>query len=144
MLMSWLDVNQHRLVMHSAQSNARIHGLRRIYRRRHPAIAGFVPFAQGTLMIGPKKLKAIREELAAVLAANGRDPIQSLDDLIKASHSRTGKPASKEVLQSLRRFMEGPAKLRVLAEAVEQKSQADVRDVAGGSPSVAVEGVEKR
>jgi hypothetical protein len=59
-----------------------------------------------------KKLKAIREELAAALAANGRDPIHALDDLIKASHSRTGKPAGREVLQSLRRFMEGSAKSR--------------------------------
>ena len=56
-------------------------------------------------MIGPKKLKTIRQELASVLTANGRDPIRELDDLITAARGRAGKRASGEVLQSLRRFL---------------------------------------
>jgi len=56
-------------------------------------------------MIGPKKLKTIREELTRAVASNKADPIQALGDLISTRRSHTGKPESEEVLQSLRRFL---------------------------------------
>ncbi|HEX4793460.1 MAG TPA: hypothetical protein VH370_06695 [Humisphaera sp.] len=58
-------------------------------------------------MIGPKTLKAIRQELHRALLTRGRDPIRALDDLIAAPRSGTGEAAGDEVLRSLQRFVQG-------------------------------------
>lgn len=60
-------------------------------------------------MIGPKKLRAIRQDLRRALAATGQDPIRWLDERLAAS-SPNGIAASgrNEVLQSLRRFLRAP------------------------------------
>jgi DnaJ-domain-containing protein 1 len=57
-------------------------------------------------MIGPKKLDTIREEIRQALAATGDDPIHWLEQQMSAE--------SSEVLQSLRRLLEGtgPKKAR--------------------------------
>jgi hypothetical protein len=62
----------------------------------------------GTLVIGPKKLDTIRQELRRALAATGDDPIQWLEEQMSTSGPQ-GPAASEsnEVLRSLRDFLEG-------------------------------------
>jgi hypothetical protein len=62
-------------------------------------------------MMGPKKLDTIRKEIRTALTKTGRDPIQWLNERIRAL-SRAGKSTdtSVEVLQSLRRLLQTPSK----------------------------------
>jgi hypothetical protein len=62
-------------------------------------------------MIGPKKLDAIRQELKRALTATGDDPIRWLEERMTAPE-RQGSAASpeSEILHSLRRILEAPAK----------------------------------
>lgn len=62
-------------------------------------------------MIGPKKLRAIREELRRTLAATGEDPIRWLEErlAVPAKHG-TAAAGESEVLLSLRRFLEAPGR----------------------------------
>jgi hypothetical protein len=57
-------------------------------------------------VIGPKKLETIRQELRQAFAATGDDPIRWLEEQMSAPR-RPGAAESSEVLQSLRRFLEG-------------------------------------
>lgn len=57
-------------------------------------------------MIGPKKLRTIREELRRALAATGQDPIRWLDERLAAGKPDGAAASSRnEVLQSLRHFL---------------------------------------
>jgi len=62
-------------------------------------------------MIGPKKLKTIRDELQRALTATGDDPIRWLEERMTAPE-RQGSAASgeSEVLHSLRRVLEATGK----------------------------------
>ncbi len=56
-------------------------------------------------MMGPKKLSTIRQELRQAILNTGNNPIEWLDERIRALE-QAGKPAdSAEVLQSLRRLL---------------------------------------
>lgn len=59
-------------------------------------------------MMGPKKLGAIRRELRQAFSRTGSDPIQWLEERIRALQA-SGEPAP-QVLQSLRRFLQTPKK----------------------------------
>jgi hypothetical protein len=58
-------------------------------------------------MIGRKKLSTIRQELEQALKRTAQDPIQWLEEQIRA-RTREGEqaPRGTEVLESLRRFLE--------------------------------------
>ncbi len=58
-------------------------------------------------MIGTKKLRTIRDEIAKALASTGEDPIQRLERQI-ASAKRKGD--STIVIEGLKRFLESPRK----------------------------------
>ena len=58
-------------------------------------------------MIGTKKLSTIRQEIEMALAANGKDPIQSLEQQIASAKS---KGDGTEVMEGLKRFLESPRK----------------------------------
>ena len=59
-------------------------------------------------MIGPKKLSIIRQELQCALAATGDDPIQWLEERMNVpERPSSGDAGENEVLNSLRRFLEG-------------------------------------
>ena len=58
-------------------------------------------------MIGTKKLSAIRDQIEKALASTSADPIQRLERQI-ASAKRKGNRT--EVLEGLKRFLEGPRK----------------------------------
>ncbi len=58
-------------------------------------------------MIGPKKLRTIREELQRALAATGDDPIRWLEARMAAPEGQGPTVSGEnEVLQSLRRLLE--------------------------------------
>ncbi len=59
-------------------------------------------------MIGPKKLRPIREELQRALTATGDDPIRWLEERMGAPERQGAAPCESEVLQSLRRVLEAP------------------------------------
>jgi hypothetical protein len=61
-------------------------------------------------MMGPKTLRDIREELRRGLGATGDDPIRRLVQLITEA-KRQGE-SGEEVLQSLRRFLEGTGRAK--------------------------------
>ncbi len=65
----------------------------------------------GTLMIGPKKLSTIRQELERALTATGEDPIRWLEECV-SGRERQGSAAAgeNEILRSLRRFLEAPGR----------------------------------
>jgi hypothetical protein len=59
-------------------------------------------------MIGPKKLSTISQELDKALAATGEDPIRWLEARMSECERRgTATSGESEVLQSLRRILEG-------------------------------------
>jgi hypothetical protein len=71
-------------------------------------------------MIGPKKLRAIRQELHRAIADTGQDPIRWLDNrMADGARYRTTGSNQNEVLQSLRRFLRNsrPKRKPVLAKA---------------------------
>jgi hypothetical protein len=61
-------------------------------------------------MIGPKKLSTIRAELQSALAATGDDPIVWLEKRMTSPEHRGS--GESEVLHSLRRFLEAPARIK--------------------------------
>ena len=58
-------------------------------------------------MIGTKKLSTIRHEIETALAANGKDPIQRVEQQIASAKS---KGDGTEVMEGLKRFLESPRK----------------------------------
>jgi hypothetical protein len=71
-------------------------------------------------MIGPKKLRIIRQELHRAFAATGQDPIRWLDQRMAAGdQDRAVGSNENEVLQSLQRFLRnsGQRSKRVVAKA---------------------------
>jgi uncharacterized protein YoaH (UPF0181 family) len=64
-------------------------------------------------MMGPKKLSTVRKELRQSLGKKGKDPIQWLDERIRALE-RAGNSTGEatEVLQALRRVLQSPTKTR--------------------------------
>jgi hypothetical protein len=58
-------------------------------------------------MMGPKKLRTIRQELDQALASTGQDPIRWLEKRMTAAEQAT-RPS--EVLHSLRRLLDGNGK----------------------------------
>lgn len=63
-------------------------------------------------MIGPKKLGSIRQELRRALAVAGGDPLRWLEERMAAPERQDPAAGGSEVLQSLRRFLEGPGRER--------------------------------
>jgi hypothetical protein len=61
----------------------------------------------GIVVIGPKKLSTIREELEHTFAATGDDPIRWLEQRMAAPAGKKA-GAGSEVLQSLQRLLEAP------------------------------------
>jgi len=57
-------------------------------------------------MMGPKKLSTIREELQQHFSKDGEDAIARLNRLKEEA------PEAGELIESLRRFLEGPRKPR--------------------------------
>jgi hypothetical protein len=71
-------------------------------------------------MMGRKKLSTIRQELEQALSATGQDPIQWLEEQVRAARGRPGDPAGQgtEVLDSLRGLLEGRGKAKRPARRV--------------------------
>ena len=64
-------------------------------------------------MMGPKKLSTIRKELRQSLRKNGKDPIQWLDERIRALERAGNSTAgAAEVLHALRRVLQSPTKTK--------------------------------
>jgi hypothetical protein len=64
-------------------------------------------------MMGPKKLSTIRKELRQSLRKNGKDPIQRLDERIRAlERADNSTTEAAEVLHALRRVLQSPAKTK--------------------------------
>jgi hypothetical protein len=60
-------------------------------------------------MIGPKKLRTIRQELQRALAATGDDPIRWLEERMTVPGRQGSVPSGEsEILRSLRRILEAP------------------------------------
>src|SRR5262245_34998034 len=78
---------------------------RRTARSGRPARSRLVGAVGGTVMIGPKKLATIRQQLRDTLAATGDDPIRWLEELMNAPAGHAAGSGESEVLQSLRRFL---------------------------------------
>lgn len=59
-------------------------------------------------MMGPQRLNAIRQELEQALSRTGQDPIQWLEEQLRAAKGGGGVPAGEgiEVLESRRRLLE--------------------------------------
>ncbi len=60
-------------------------------------------------MMGPKTLREIREELRRGFGAEGEDPIEWLERIMKDPQYQ-GPSGKSEVLESLRRFLERAGK----------------------------------
>jgi hypothetical protein len=61
----------------------------------------------GTIVIGPKRLSTIRQELRRAIATTGIDPIDWLEARIAAAENeRPAANGENEVLRSLRRFLD--------------------------------------
>lgn len=70
-----------------------------------------VGLAGGPLVIGPKKLGTIREDLQRALSAAGDDPLRWLEERMAAPGRHGAAPMGEsEVLHSLRRFLEAPGR----------------------------------
>lgn len=64
-------------------------------------------------MIGPEKLSTIRQQLRRALRATGEDPVAWLEKRMAASDRQgTVSPGGSDVLESLRRFLQGPQRQR--------------------------------
>jgi len=62
-------------------------------------------------MMGPKKLSTIRKELRQSLRKNGKDPIQWLDERMRALERAGASTAEAvDVLHALRRVLRSPTK----------------------------------
>jgi hypothetical protein len=60
------------------------------------------------MMIGPKKLSTIRQELQQAAAASGDDAISRLEERVTAAERQASVAAGEsEVVNSLRRFLAG-------------------------------------
>jgi hypothetical protein len=93
----------------SGVSNTAVNKGRRVAHRTAVESAG------GSLVIGPKKLGTVREELHRALAATSDDPIHWLEERMTSVELQgSAVPRENEVLISLRRFIEArsPAKSR--------------------------------
>lgn len=65
-------------------------------------------------MMGPKKLSTIRQELEQALGQATRDPIQWLEEQLRAAKGQRDVPGGDgtEVLDSLRRLLETSARVK--------------------------------